>query len=83
MRLYRYVVPGLVIQAVMVGGGYATGRELVEFFLSKGPATGVAGLALTALWMSAAAVVSFALARQFGAFDYRSFCRTLDRKSVV
>jgi uncharacterized membrane protein YkvI len=76
MRLYRYVVPGLVIQAVMVGGGYATGRELVEFFLSKGPATGVAGLALTALWMSAAAVVSFALARQFGAFDYRSFCRT-------
>jgi uncharacterized membrane protein YkvI len=76
MRLYRYVVPGLVIQAVMVGGGYATGRELVEFFVSKGPATGVAGLALTALWMSAAAVVSFALARQFGAFDYRSFCRT-------
>jgi uncharacterized membrane protein YkvI len=75
MRLYRYIVPGLVIQAVLVGGGYATGRELVEFFISKGPATGIAGLALTALWISGGAVVSFELARQYHAFDYRSFCR--------
>jgi uncharacterized membrane protein YkvI len=75
MRLYRYIVPGLVIQAVLVGGGYATGRELVEFFISKGPATALAGLALTALWFSAAAMVSFELARQYRAFDYKSFCR--------
>jgi uncharacterized membrane protein YkvI len=75
MRLYRYVVPGLVIQAVMVGGGYATGRELVEFFISKGPATGLAGLALTALWIGGGALVAFELARQYRAFDYRSFCR--------
>src|SRR3984885_10145317 len=75
MRLYRYIVPGLVIQAVLVGGGYATGRELVEFFISKGPATGLAGLALTALWISAGAIVSFVLARQFRAYDYRSFCQ--------
>jgi uncharacterized membrane protein YkvI len=75
MRLYRYVVPGLVIQAVLVGGGYATGRELVEFFISKGPLTGLAGLALTALWISAGSMVAFELARQYGAFDYRSFCR--------
>jgi uncharacterized membrane protein YkvI len=71
----RYIVPGLVIQAVLVGGGYATGRELVEFFISEGPATGLAGLALTALWMSAASMVAFELARQYRAFDYRSFCR--------
>jgi uncharacterized membrane protein YkvI len=75
MRLLRYVVPGLVIQAVMVGGGYATGRELIEFFVSKGPATGLLGLALTALWISAAAAVSFELARQYRTFDYRTFSR--------
>jgi uncharacterized membrane protein YkvI len=74
MRIYRYVVPGLVIQAVLVGGGYATGRELVEFFVSKGPLTGLAGLALTALWISAGSMVAFELARQYRAFDYRSFC---------
>jgi uncharacterized membrane protein YkvI len=47
MRLYRYIVPGLVIQAVLVGGGYATGRELVEFFISKGPATGTAPISFS------------------------------------
>jgi uncharacterized membrane protein YkvI len=75
MSLYRFVVPGLVIQAVLVGGGYATGRELVEFFISKGPLTGLAGLALTALWISAASMVSFELARRYRAFDYKSFCQ--------
>lgn len=24
----RYIIPGLVIQAALVGGGYSTGREL-------------------------------------------------------
>jgi len=75
MRLLHYVVPGLVIQAVLVGGGYATGRELVEFFISKGPATALAGLALTALWFSAGTMVAFELARRYRAYDYRSFCR--------
>jgi uncharacterized membrane protein YkvI len=75
MRLLRYVVPGLVIQAVLVGGGYATGRELVEFFISKGPATALAGLAFTALFFSAGTMVAFELARRYRAFDYKSFCR--------
>jgi uncharacterized membrane protein YkvI len=73
VRILRYVVPGLVIQAVLVGGGYATGRELVEFFVSKGPATALAGLALTALCFSAGTMVSFELARCYRAFDYKSF----------
>ena len=75
MRLLRYVVPGLVIQAVLVGGGYATGRELVEFFVSKGPATALAGLAFTTLFFSAGTMIAFELARRYRAFDYKSFCR--------
>ena len=71
----RYVVPGLVVQAVIVGGGYASGRELVEFFLSHGPATGLAGMAWTALLFSAGGMVAFELARRYRAFDYRSFCK--------
>ena len=31
-----YVVPGAVFQSVMIGGGYGTGREIVEFFTSFG-----------------------------------------------
>lgn len=71
----RYLVPGLVIQAVMVGGGYATGRELVEFFISKGPATGLLGMLLTAVLFSVGTMISFELARRYRAFDYMSFCR--------
>lgn len=58
-----------------MGGGYATGRELVEFFLQAGPATGFLGFALTAALFSIGAMISFELARRFRAFDYRSFCR--------
>lgn len=80
----RYIVPGLVIQAVIVGGGYATGRELVEFFVSKGPATGLAGMFVTALLFTIGSMISFEIARSFSAFDYRSFVRTyLGRFEVV
>ena len=33
----RFLLPGLAFKAVVIGGGYATGRELAEFFLSVGP----------------------------------------------
>ena len=32
----RYLLPGFVFQAAVIAGGYATGRELVEFFLPPG-----------------------------------------------
>jgi uncharacterized membrane protein YkvI len=75
VRFTRYVIPGLVIQAVLVGGGYSTGRELVEFFLQSGPATALPAMALTAVYFSLGSMISFELARQYQAFDYRSFCR--------
>jgi hypothetical protein len=39
--LKRYLLPGLVIQSLVIAGGYGTGRELVEFFLSYGPLGGL------------------------------------------
>jgi uncharacterized membrane protein YkvI len=74
-RIVRLLVPGLVVQAVLVGGGYATGRELVEFFLTSGPATALMGMALTAVFFSLGSMLAFELARLYAAFDYRSFCR--------
>jgi uncharacterized membrane protein YkvI len=83
MTLQRYVVPGLVYMAVMVGGGYSTGREIVEFFLSKGPATGLVGMAMTGLIMGFAAVIAFELARKYRTFDYRTFTRLLLGRSAL
>ncbi|MFM8532029.1 MAG: hypothetical protein ACKOEC_00290 [Acidimicrobiia bacterium] len=61
--------------AVMIGGGYATGRELVEFFLIHGPATGLASMAVTGVIIAGTTMIGFELARRFEAFDYQSFCQ--------
>jgi hypothetical protein len=36
-RLQRFVLPGLAFKAVVIGGGYSTGRELAEYFMPSGP----------------------------------------------
>lgn len=73
----RFLLPGLAFKAVVIGGGYATGRELAEFFLPHGPWGGLAAMALAmALW-SAISAVTFALAFALKAFDYRSFFKHL------
>lgn len=74
----RYLLPGFVFQSVVIAGGYGTGRELVEFFLTKGPLGGLLAMLLvsTAIW-SAVCACSFEFARAFRSYDYRSFFREL------
>ena len=69
----RFLLPGFAFKAVVIGGGYATGREIAEFFLPSGPWGGLAAMVLaTAIW-SIVAALTFALARTLNAYDYRSF----------
>ncbi len=73
----RFLLPGFALKAVIIGGGYATGRELAEYFVPSGPWGGLAAMLLaTAIW-SVVAALTFALARAFHAYDYRSFFREL------
>ena len=73
----RYLLPGFAFKAVVIGGGYATGRELAEFFLPSGPWGGLAGMILaTAIW-SGVCALTFAFARAVHAYDYRSFFKAL------
>jgi uncharacterized membrane protein YkvI len=73
----RFILPGLAFKAVIIGGGYATGRELVEFFLPSGPRGGLLAMALaTAIW-SAVCVMTFVLALRIRSEEYRSFFRHL------
>src|SRR4051812_21458335 len=73
----RFLLPGFAFKAVVIGGGYATGRELAEFFLPSGPRGGLAGMLLAMLLWSIVCAVPFALARATHAFDYRSFFKAL------
>jgi len=74
----RYFLPGFVFQSVVIAGGYGTGRELAEFFLTEGPLGGLLAMLLvsTTIW-SAVCASSFEFARVFRAYDYRSFFRQL------
>ena len=74
----RYFLPGFVFQSVVIAGGYGTGRELAEFFLTIGPLDGLVAMVLvsTVVW-SAVAAASFELARVYGCYDYRSFFQRL------
>jgi uncharacterized membrane protein YkvI len=77
-RFFRvYIVPGAVFQSVMVGGGYGTGREIVEYFTSYGAIGGLLGLSVAYLVLAAVLATTFEFARQFQAHDYRSFFRQL------
>ena len=43
-RFQRWILPGLAFKAAVIGGGYATGRELAEYFIPSGPQGGVAAI---------------------------------------
>jgi len=73
----RVLLPGFILQSVLIGGGYATGRELVEFFLSSGPLGGLLGILVATVAFSLISAVSFELARRAQAYDYRSFFQPL------
>lgn len=73
----RYLLPGLAFKAVVIGGGYATGRELAEFFLPSGPWGGLAAMVLAMIIWSIVCALTFAFARTMNAYDYRTFFKHL------
>jgi uncharacterized membrane protein YkvI len=73
----RILLPGLGVKAFVIGGGYATGRELAEFFLPAGPRGGMMAIGLATVIMSLLSMITFLLARRLQAFDYRTFFKSL------
>jgi len=76
-RMWRLLLPGLAFQAVLIGGGYATGRELVSFYLSSGPLGGLLSMGVTAVIWSFTMMVVLEIARRYNIHDYRSFFQKL------
>jgi uncharacterized membrane protein YkvI len=74
----KFLLPGFVLQSVVIAGGYGTGREIVEYFMQYGPKNGLLGMffVTTILW-AAVCAASFEFARLFRTYDYRSFFKHL------
>ncbi|MFC1783941.1 hypothetical protein ACFL02_10250 [Planctomycetota bacterium] len=73
----KYLLPGFVFQSVIIGGGYGTGRELVQYFLQYGPLGGLLGMMITTVMWSVFLALTFEFARCFRAYDYRGFFKEL------
>jgi uncharacterized membrane protein YkvI len=72
-----WILPGAVFEAVIVGGGYGTGREVMEFISRFGAVGGLAALAMIAVLWGIVLAVTFEFARQFKTRDYRSFFKEI------
>jgi uncharacterized membrane protein YkvI len=72
----RYLLPGIVFQSVLIGGAYATGREIVEYGARFGRA-GVWSILAIFAGFSLSCVLAFEFARTHRVYDYRRFVRAL------
>ncbi len=75
MKFFRiYFIPGIIFQSVLIGGGYGTGREVVQYFGRFG-AGGLWGLLVTFIFFAIILFLSFEFARIMRAYDYRSWIK--------
>jgi len=72
----RYFLPAILLQSVLIGGGYATGREIVQYGAGFGALGWITGIMIF-IGFSVMAILTFEMARKFQVFDYRSLLKQL------
>jgi uncharacterized membrane protein YkvI len=73
----RFLLPGFAFKAVVIGGGYATGRELAQYFIPSGPWGGMLGMLLAMVLWSVLCAITFLFAQSTTSRDYGVFFRQL------
>ena len=74
--LRRILLPAIILQSVLIGGGFATGREIVQYGGRFGSAGWVSGLAIFFGFMLMA-MLSFEACRHWQLYDYKSLLKKL------
>ena len=75
-RFHTLVLPAIIAQSMIIGGGYATGREVVEYAGRFGN-RGWLAVAIITVCFAVVMALSFELARLAGAYDYKTWSRNL------
>lgn len=75
-RFGRYLLPAVIIQSVLIGGGFATGREIVEYGARYGALGWISGIGIL-IGFSVMAVLMFEFARKYHVFEYRNMLKKL------
>ena len=74
--LKRIILPGIILQSVLIGGGYATGREIVEYGAKFGASGWICGLAIF-FGFSIMSILSMEACRQWQVYDYKSLLKKM------
>ena len=72
-----YILPGAMLQSVIIAGGYGTGREVVEYFSSYGMTNGIYAMVTAAISMAVVFVLTLEISRLYQVYDYRRFFQVL------
>lgn len=72
----RITLPGIILQSVLIGGGYATGREIIEYGGKFGASGWVCGLAIF-IGFSLISVLSIEATRTWHVYDYKSLLKKM------
>lgn len=75
-RYAKYLLPGVLFQSTLIGGGYASGREIIEFGARFG-ANGLWSVLVIFLGFTVLSALTFEFARVTKSYDYHSFIRGL------
>ncbi len=78
----RYVLPGIILQSVLIGGGYATGREIVEFGAKFGALGWLGGVGIF-IGFTIMSVLTFEIARIYKVYDYKSIVQQFAGKAWI
>ena len=79
----RFLMPGLIFQQVVIGGGYGTGAEIAQFFGTQGLVGGLMGQAVTLVLWAIVCAATFEFVRIFRTFDYGTFMSKLLGKGAI
>lgn len=72
----KLILPAFVLQSVLIAGGYASGREIVQYGARFGTNGWIAVLVIF-VGFSVMAILTFEFARIFHTYDYKSFVQGL------
>lgn len=78
--IMKYLLPGIILQSVLMGGGYATGREIIEYGGKFGAYGWISGL-FTFATFAIIAILTFELARIYRIYDYKSILKQIVGKA--
>ena len=70
----KYILPGVLLQSVLIGGGYATGREIYSYGAKFGAYGWISGLTI-GIGFALFAFLTFEICRIYKVYDYKNYIK--------